>query len=158
MTIQNSANQRQSARESVVQLDHVGHAHVRKGGFHLLAGDPVVADHEGDVFEIQFVIAAHHLGEDEIEGVGAEELQPTSFRSHHRHNVSFPIRSEKNLMLGENVRDVETFTFVPIIHRIPRRPEALVVFERGQLNLTDDDIDVLRGSDFTGNSIKPKRQ
>ena len=59
--------------ERVTQLDQVGQDNFGNRVFDMLWCDAIVADEERDVRHVLRIVAAHHLGKDQIERGGAEE-------------------------------------------------------------------------------------
>jgi hypothetical protein len=64
---------RLGALEGVTQFDEVRDYDLSESAFDLFRRDLVVPNQKGDVGHVLRVIAAHHLGEDQIEGGGAEQ-------------------------------------------------------------------------------------
>ena len=157
-SLKNPPHQRQGAGEGVVQFDDVGHTHVCEGGLHHRGGDAIVADHEGDVLHVLLILAAHHFRENEVDGVRAKEFEASRFGARDRHDVRLPVGAQEDLMFRKNMRDLKSLSLEAIIHGIPRRPKSLVVLERRQLDLPNDDIDILRRSYLCRDSIKAERQ
>lgn len=142
MPIQNPVHHRQSPREGVVQFDHVGHADVGKGGLHLFPGDAVMPDEKVDVFHVPLVVAAHHLGEDEIDRMGTEELQVASSRTKDRDDVLGPVGAEEDLILVKHVRHVEPLFLELLVDLNLSLLKRIVRIQRRPLLVTEDHIDI----------------
>ena len=141
--VQNRPHQRQSPRKGVVQLDHVGHTHVGKRGLHLLTGDPVVADEKLNIRHVLRIVAPHHLRENEIDRVGAEELQMPGRRAKNRKNVLVPVGAEENEVLREQMRDVKTARLEKLICSFHRIPEFPIGIKFLKLTYSEDRVDIL---------------
>lgn len=142
MSIQNPTHHRQGPREGVVKLDHVRHSDIRKGGLHLPSGDPVVADEEVDVVHILRVVASHHLGEDQVDGVRTVEFQKTRRRTQHRHDVIGPVGTEEDLSLLKHVSDIETLFFKLLIDPRLSLSERVIGVQGRALRLAENHIHV----------------
>ena len=112
------------ALERVAQLDQIGEDSFDKRAFDLLWRDVIVADEECNVRHVLRIVAAHHLGEDQIGRGGAEESQPARRRMGDGNEVLFPIAAEEDLVGSEEMGDVETFRTQFMVRLFLRFPEA----------------------------------
>ena len=99
-------HQRLRALERVTQLDQIGEDNFGNRAFDLLWCDAIMADEERDVRHVLWIVAAHHLGEDQIGRGGAEESQPARRRMGDGNEVLFPIAAEEDLVGSEEMGDV----------------------------------------------------
>jgi len=146
MTIQNPAHHRQGTRKGLVQLDHVGHAHIREGGLHLFSGDAIVTDEEVDIIHVLRVLAPHHFRKDEVNRVRSVEFQPSRFRSQDRDDVLGPVGSEEDEIFRKEVGDVKTLRLEELIGTLHRKPKLTTRIESLGLTELKDRINVLSRS------------
>ena len=92
------SDDRQGSLKGIAQFLKVWHPHIGKGRLHLGGGDAVVTDEKIDILHVLMIRTSHHLGENEIDAVRAEELQPTCSWTSYLHNVLIPIRAQENLI------------------------------------------------------------
>lgn len=59
------------AEVCVLEFLDIGNPDAFKSRFHLLHGDTRMANEKCDVFHVLSVVAAHHFGQNQINGIGA---------------------------------------------------------------------------------------
>jgi len=82
---------------------------VGNGAFDLVGRNAIMADHESNVRHVLRIVAAHHLGEDQVQGGGAEQTQPAHRQTSDWNEMLFPISTQENLVGSEKVSDVKAF-------------------------------------------------
>jgi len=114
-----------------------------------------MADEERDVCHVLRIVAAHHLGEDQIGRGGAEEPQPARRRMGDGNEVSFPIAAEEDLVGSEEMSDVETFRAQFIVRLFLRFPEGFIGSQLIQICKGYDRVHVFDAATSGGGSENP---
>ena len=91
-------------------------------------------------------IDAHHLGEDQVLGRGAEELEMAEATQGNRLDSCEPVGAQDHLRVGEQMGEVEAIGVEVRIRRFDRQPELVICLDRRHLDIRQDGIDIQRGA------------
>jgi hypothetical protein len=93
--------------EGITQFDEFDWLHSCEGFEQLRFCDAVMADHEFRVCHVLLVRAAHHLGQDQVNRVGAEQTKVAQRKPVDWENVGEPVVTQENSALGEQMRNIK---------------------------------------------------
>jgi hypothetical protein len=86
-----------------------------------------MANQKGDVFHVLGVVAAHHFGEDQVDGVWAEEFEPPGRGAEDGDDELLPIRAEEDLIFLEEMGDLEALLLELLVDRVTGIPKSFIV-------------------------------
>jgi hypothetical protein len=141
-------------RKGIPQFRQLNRLHLRESLAQLRFSNPVVADHELRVGHVLWIGAAHHFGEDKVNGAGAEKHQVTQCQFGNWNNTRQPVLAEKDFPFAEQVGDVKAERSQFCVCCFNRVPKLVVSFQLLFLSCADEGIHVLRAGSFRGRTIE----
>lgn len=144
------------AFEGVAQFYHIGDAGFTDCLLHLEWADSLMDYEKANVGHVEFVVAAHHFREDEVNCMRTEEPEKSCFGTCDGNDVAFPFGAEEDLIFTEKVGEIQAFWLKCQICAIHCVPGAIVLHEKWQLGKGDDGIDIQRGLEVRRRIFKPK--
>ena len=86
-----------------------------------------MTNQKGDVFHVLRIVTPHHFGEDQVDGVWAEEFEPPGRGAEDGDDELLPIGAQEDLVLLEEMGDLEAFLLELLVDRVASIPKSFIV-------------------------------